>query len=181
MQSVWSVAIRLLLKCHGVTVVLFQELCRKGGVLQLTLAVLKLQMPSSLQQSKSLVAFISRLKSKALSMVSLSSKCSRIMHARNTCCPITLENLRSLSGPGTSQSRNTHVPLFFQELLSISTESAHVTLCHFVEQLLKFCETDSVSFLDEVAADERSKLLAVHVAGEVSSIAKNGHSTIASF
>ncbi|CAM6086571.1 unnamed protein product [Calypogeia fissa] len=83
------------------------ELCRRGGVLRLTLAVLKLQMPSSLQQSKSLVAFISRLKSKALSM------------------------------------------------------------------MLKFCETESVSFLDEIAADVRSMHLAELVAGEILALVRS--------
>ncbi|BBM98829.1 protein MpHD11 [Marchantia polymorpha subsp. ruderalis] len=84
-----------------------KELCTRGGVLRLTLAVLKLNMPSSLQQSKSLVAFISRLKSKALSM------------------------------------------------------------------LLKFCETESVCFLDEVAAEPQSMQLAELVACEVLALVRS--------
>ncbi|KAL2651944.1 hypothetical protein R1flu_020072 [Riccia fluitans] len=86
-----------------------KELCSRGGVLRLTLAVLKLNMPSGsvLQQSKSLMAFISRLKSKALSM------------------------------------------------------------------LLKFCETESVCFLDEVAADPRSMQLAELVAREVIALVRS--------
>ncbi|KAL3699844.1 hypothetical protein R1sor_017866 [Riccia sorocarpa] len=86
-----------------------KELCSRGGVLRLTLGVLKLTMPSgsALQQSKSLIAFISRLKSKALSM------------------------------------------------------------------LLKFCETESVCFLDEVAADHRSMQLAELVAREILALVRS--------
>ncbi|KAJ7568366.1 hypothetical protein O6H91_01G029400 [Diphasiastrum complanatum] len=83
-----------------------KELCKNGGILRLVLATSKLQLPSSLQSSKTLVAAFSRLKSKALAM------------------------------------------------------------------LLKFCETESVSFLDEVAANLRSMHLAELIAGEVLGVVK---------
>ncbi|XP_057835727.2 nodulin homeobox isoform X1 [Cryptomeria japonica] len=83
-----------------------KELCRNGGILLLALSVLKFQMPSSFTDSSYVVASVSRLKSKVLSI------------------------------------------------------------------LMQLCETESFSYLDEVASSPRSMRLAVLVASEVLDLLK---------
>ncbi|OVA11424.1 hypothetical protein BVC80_9003g45 [Macleaya cordata] len=83
-----------------------KELCKNGGILSLARAVLKLDTPQYFRESSNVVAAISRLKSKVLSI------------------------------------------------------------------LLQLCETESVSYLDEVASTERSMQLAKSVALEVLELLK---------
>ncbi|KAH9314712.1 hypothetical protein KI387_023339, partial [Taxus chinensis] len=83
-----------------------KELCRNGGILLLALSILKFQMPSSFTDSSYVVASVSRLKSKVLSI------------------------------------------------------------------LLQLCETESFSYLDEVASSPRSMRLGVLVATEVLDLLK---------
>ena len=55
-----------------VILLLFQELCGKGGVLLLAKAILKLCIIPSFKESSTIVAAVSRLKAKVLSIVCLS-------------------------------------------------------------------------------------------------------------
>lgn len=57
--------------CYFITVlVLFQELCEKGGVLFLARAILKLNVTPPFVESSRVLAAVSRLKAKVLSIVS---------------------------------------------------------------------------------------------------------------
>lgn len=51
-----------------------QELCKHGGILSLVYSILKLNVPHNFEKSPDIVAAISRLKSKILSIVSLPSQ-----------------------------------------------------------------------------------------------------------
>ncbi|XP_010244633.1 PREDICTED: nodulin homeobox isoform X2 [Nelumbo nucifera] len=83
-----------------------KELCKNGGILSLAQAVLKLDIPPHLQESSTVVAAVSRMKSKVLSI------------------------------------------------------------------LVQLCETESISYLDEVASSPRSMQLAKSVALEVLELLK---------
>ena len=53
-----------------ITLIIMQELCKNGGILSLSHTILKLKVPYSFVESLGIVAAVSRLKSKVLSIVS---------------------------------------------------------------------------------------------------------------
>ena len=60
----------VLLLTQSLLLLLFQELCGKGGILLLAQAILNLKIMPPFKESSFVVAAVSRLKSKILSVVS---------------------------------------------------------------------------------------------------------------
>ena len=61
-------------------IILFQELCGRGGVLFLARAILKLNITPPFVDSFTVVAAVSRLKAKVLSIVSFNAVASLKLH-----------------------------------------------------------------------------------------------------
>lgn len=128
---------------------ILQELCKNGGILSLARAVLKLNIPQHFNESITIVAAISRWKSKVLSIVS-----PIIWFYFNN----SFETLAEI----------VHRRHFWLGDVSINNFGLASYTFPFM-QLLQLCETESISYLDEVASSPRSMDLAKSVALEVSS------------
>ena len=136
------------MKC--LLLLLFQELCGEGGALFLAQAILTLNTTPLFRESSSVVAAVSRLKSKILAIVSLSDW-QKIFYW-------TLEPIEN------SHRFLTYEGWYFVQWTTF-TNQPHA----FVLQLLHLCEAESISYLDEVASSPRSMPLAKSVLLEVGS------------
>lgn len=131
-----------MLSCFGTV----QELCGKGGVLVLAQCILKLNIAPHLASAR-IVAAVSRLKAKMLSIVSPQMKLYYL-------------NVKNLLG-GLKLLQNLVLVIALCILLCRNS-----LIC--LLQLLNLCEAESISYLDEVASSPGSLDLAKSVALVVS-------------